>query len=713
MRQSARTAGVLAAGFTMVVGMPASLQAAETRVTQLSQYGITWTFDQPVPAGQFVNGDWWVVGPVTVTGVTPAPGPAPANQRIDTPKNQWGDTSLGNDDRMRNGSMIVLAAGGTQGYDSRSSYDPALSVTFPCMLEPNRSLISSISNPTLPVENFPSKIMWPSEKSCQCVLKTAAVLTVLPEAPPADAFRPPYAGTNKPLYRASQLKWTLLQRLTPPVVDDQAHAHAYTLRLPQDWDQMERYFQRPWLEHLMSWTQQQINPNENQPNYGREHGRLVSLASLMLQLDVPQARKQKLLVGLVQYGIDIAGVADVGGYWNEGGGHSSGRKWPVVFASLMLDAPELRAQAERTVFQEDAQTYYGTGWFGQTALYWMVQHHGPREHYEEKPPEQWSEWDQNTESYRICCNARAWVGEALAARLMGAIASWNHDAFFDYCDRWMLVSEPYGANRAPHARPADETSTFDPFVDAMWRTYRDAAPEQPMAGNPRMWVHEGGASKWVPNPKPSPADVAAHAAGIRAERERAVREQEAREREQEGRAQATYGAAVAQQVADAKAAGVPETFAALIEAENPTAQGGGAVKPARRPGAHGDAIWGWDAPGHWLEYAVDVPQNGLYQIAWKCARGEGGEPGIRTLRIDGEFPCDEARAIAIPNTGGWNNWQMHRLRWPEYRDKPCLVKLRAGAHTLRVENVSGGGVNLDYLVVAAPFLDLTTATLEN
>src|SRR5689334_7745850 len=32
----------------------------------LSQYGITWTFDRPVRTGQFVNGDWYVVGPVTV-----------------------------------------------------------------------------------------------------------------------------------------------------------------------------------------------------------------------------------------------------------------------------------------------------------------------------------------------------------------------------------------------------------------------------------------------------------------------------------------------------------------------------------------------------------------------------------------------------------------------------------------------------------------------
>jgi len=32
----------------------------------VSQYGITWTFEQPAHVGQFVNGDWYVVGTATV-----------------------------------------------------------------------------------------------------------------------------------------------------------------------------------------------------------------------------------------------------------------------------------------------------------------------------------------------------------------------------------------------------------------------------------------------------------------------------------------------------------------------------------------------------------------------------------------------------------------------------------------------------------------------
>lgn len=41
---------------------------------EVSQYGITWTFDKPAKTGRFITGDWWVVGPVTIVKITPAPG---------------------------------------------------------------------------------------------------------------------------------------------------------------------------------------------------------------------------------------------------------------------------------------------------------------------------------------------------------------------------------------------------------------------------------------------------------------------------------------------------------------------------------------------------------------------------------------------------------------------------------------------------------------
>ncbi|WP_436415497.1 hypothetical protein [Petrimonas sp.] len=456
---------------------------------EISQYGITWEFEKPALTGQFISGDWWVVGPVTVVKITPAPGPVSGDfSKIKV--NRWNDTSLKTDTTMRNGSAIVLRAGHRQSYDSRASaFDLESCVKIPLKLIPNLSLISSISNLSLPVDNFCKNILWEGEYQCQNVMKAVAVLTCLEFVPSPDAFRPPYVGSEKPIFRAADIKWNLLPSLQPVV------------GVPS-WEEYERYFERPWIDHLLSWSQQELVPNENQPNYGREYSRLVSTASLMLCLDVPKEKKEKLTVRLIQRGIDLYGLAMNGGSWNEGGGHSSGRKWPILFAGIMLENDDFFKLPETAFFQEDTQTYYGNGWFGQTVLWQMIMHHGKRDSYEEKRPEEWEQWDKTSESYRVCCTAVSWVGTALAARYMRNIKTWNHDAFFDYVDRWMQEDDPYEEGRGNRKRPSGETNTFDPFVTAMWKAYRDNAPEQEMSGIHRKWIWRGNKGVWIPNEKP-------------------------------------------------------------------------------------------------------------------------------------------------------------------------------------------------------------------
>ena len=65
----------------------------------VSQHGITWTFAEPARVGRFVTGDWYVVGPVRIVAIDPAPGPAPDGASIAGAirENRWGDTSLRDD----------------------------------------------------------------------------------------------------------------------------------------------------------------------------------------------------------------------------------------------------------------------------------------------------------------------------------------------------------------------------------------------------------------------------------------------------------------------------------------------------------------------------------------------------------------------------------------------------------------------------------------
>ncbi len=110
--------------------------------------------------------------------------------------------------------------------------------------------------------------------------------------------------------------------------------------------------------------------------------------------------------------------------------------------------------------------------------------------------------DRRSESYRLCCTAKAWIGTALAAQLMKAKQIWQHDAYFDYCDRWMSTQDPYASQRGKFRRPRDEGGTFDPFVDAMWAAYRPTVPAQAGASRTLKWVWKNSRQgEFVPNSK--------------------------------------------------------------------------------------------------------------------------------------------------------------------------------------------------------------------
>lgn len=473
----------------LLPGSAVSLRGETART--ITQYGITWTFDKPYPAGQFVTGDYWVVGPAKIVNISPAPGQALPDTFTDEVKSRYGAVAMRDNNEMRNGSMIVLKPDRNQGYDSRlRNYDPGLSIQFPCTLLPDQSLISTVSNEAFPVPVLLTELMWASEKQAPLVLRSAAILTCLDHAPPPDAFRPPYAGKAKPLFTTGNLHWDKLPTLNVPA------------QTPP-FEQFEKYLERPWLDHVDNWMFQFLGPSENQPNYGREFSRVTSIASLMLMLDVPKERKERLLCRLVQLGIDLYGLAQSGRSWNADGGFWSGRKWPILFAGLMLDEPEFLSVAKVSSFSEDQQTYYGNGWFGQTTLFQMVAHTGPQPPYEELRPEKWDAGNRKSESYRIVISP-SWPGTALAVQMMKARQLWNHDAFFDYCDRWMALEDHSAAKRSASPRPKQEGKSLDPFVDAMWANYRRNVPAQPKGETVRKWVwnEDRKSGRFIANSRP-------------------------------------------------------------------------------------------------------------------------------------------------------------------------------------------------------------------
>ena len=97
------------------------------------------------------------------------------------------------------------------------------------------------------------------------------------------------------------------------------------------------------------------------------------LASLALMTDLPPEKKERLLIGLVQNGIDLWGIVRAGFHgWQAHGGHGSGRKWPIVFAGMMLGDDEMASPTKtypNVQFGEDMQTLFKRSWTGAKVVY--------------------------------------------------------------------------------------------------------------------------------------------------------------------------------------------------------------------------------------------------------------------------------------------------------------------------------------------------------
>ena len=451
--------------------------------SSITKDGITWTFSTPVPVGQFVNGDYYVVGAVTITAIDPPP-------TTSTP--------------YENGSVVNLpTANGKSGFDSRLNdgadeswwFDATLRSYPPMTLQPGDSLVSSISLPT--IHSVP-EVMRASDMSASPVA-TVSVLTVLAAAPSSDAFRPSYCDRSQTIYHANALQRNLLPSLAPP---NPAQTPALAT--------FEGYYRRPWIDTNAFLFDA---PADYMPSYGQHVAFADSYAALLLMLNFPADQKVNLTNYLVQYGIDLYGCVQAGYGWPAFGGHRSGRKLPIILAGILLNNDDMKnvSAAFPNKFGEDMQTVYVNqlppagsyqqAWQGATVIYGG--HYGVNADgsivspglygpYEQLQPSAWGiltpPGEQLGEAYRRCCTSVSWVGEALAMRLLNAESVWNHQAFFDYVDRWMTEDDTQAVAEIKAQTGFDYSANWErqkqtqywlqgefpqyTFIDDMWKAYR-------------------------------------------------------------------------------------------------------------------------------------------------------------------------------------------------------------------------------------------------
>lgn len=140
----------------------------------------------------------------------------------------------------------------------------------------------------------------------------------------------------------------------------------------------------------------------------------------------------------------------------------------------------------------------------------------------------------------------------------------------------------------------------------------------------------------------------------------------------------------------------------VVQAEDFAAVNGGTLKvPVGKTAAVGKSISHWDADGQSIEWKVDIPVAGYYNLSLVyCSDTERRRDAfvnstLVTARPDGE---------KIPPTGGFSNgsddWRVYTFP-EESGERPLPIFFKQGENVIRLVNRGGGGVNLDYLLVTS------------
>ncbi len=444
-------------------------ETAANMTSSLTQYGITWTFSEPVQYGQFVTGDYWVLDSghgITVTSVSPAP----ANGQ--------------------NGSMLNPIPGVAQGFDIEAeNYSMTKAVVFPVVLHSRDSLLSSISLDGTENRDWSGDNIGSHEQ-----LRSVSVLSVLATEPPSGSFRPSYSDRTQTLYNISAIRLDVLpNRISPSNLP--SHSGFTTLGY------FERGTERPWILFGRGWQSRAIHPTEAMYDYHQDVGFFLSELTLLLTTDI--ADKTTLLYRFIQIGID---------YYYCNAVDSSTWAWPVVFTGLLLDNADMYNfwinNPTIRNGREHEKLYYigdvvesttssiipeGKTWVDWTTMdgKYVAFRKQAGEEYEHLHPSEWTCFSPHckAEIYRAQHDVYPLIGMILSSIIVdNLLVDKNvnnmlaHPPYRDYCDRWMtdgFQTNMYANTGRTYRQEMEHYRTFtiynylygsggSDFIDEMW-----------------------------------------------------------------------------------------------------------------------------------------------------------------------------------------------------------------------------------------------------
>ncbi|MBM0105004.1 carbohydrate-binding protein [Steroidobacter sp. S1-65] len=91
-----------------------------------------------------------------------------------------------------------------------------------------------------------------------------------------------------------------------------------------------------------------------------------------------------------------------------------------------------------------------------------------------------------------------------------------------------------------------------------------------------------------------------------------------------------------------------------------------------------------NASGAGVDWSINAPASGVYQLEWRFANGASDRPG--TLKINGA----NVTTVGFPSTGAWNSWTTVNT----------MLSLSAGRNSIRLEATTSAGLaNIDWLAI--------------
>ncbi len=461
--------------------------------TSIGQNGIVWTFNSSVTYGQFANGDYWVLAPVTITSVTP----------------DFTGTLHGLQENP--------TVNGSQSLDSGvGSFNAGLAPALPYTVNATTSLVKVISR-TVNRGTGGNGCEHASDSDRNCI-KNASVLTVLGSLPLNDGinyFRPTFIGSSKQLLSTTSIDYGLLSSLSATAAAS-TYNHAWVIS----------NFSGPYLDFYSAPSSQALHPKDYMPAYGGDFGVHTANAALALAVGSMDATKREAVNKYVQAGIDLYHQMS-GTNWTHNGGHANGRFLPIVYAATLLNnstmlttlstVPDVRFGESGALFWTEKP--YGNGrkvLFGATPSgdaefeYWKVVDTDSGFRTAKDPYGMIDGGTEPASPYQVTGNSMIWKGITLALRLIPE--SLETAPFIErlvrYSDRWVTVGAqaqpdtcaPFDGNIAnygitfgpngsggciPDTNPADGTGRFptkhgasqdsggnqSDMVNQMWTSY--------------------------------------------------------------------------------------------------------------------------------------------------------------------------------------------------------------------------------------------------